>query len=162
MKRRPHVDKAITARLSEKNEWRQGAQREVIEELLACMRSANVNNFVEVKKSYNEFGFETRELLIKDFEQLSNTKLKGLAEVNIKEFQGGHSVRVKPLNKIQLLALLVKVLGMANQDEEDEDGEMENVLRVIESQFRRSARRPKGLVKENAGSDGQGESSPSV
>lgn len=119
IKNRAPVLAAINSRLNLKTEWAENAKREVIETLLACLRTTLLD-FMRVSK-VNSKGGKKIKLVLRDLSKVSPEKMLGLSEVNVKEFNGGSSVRVRPIAKTAILKLLVDVLGMKNEVDPDEE-----------------------------------------
>jgi hypothetical protein len=132
VKNKSAVLAAINARVGEKSEWVDDARRKVIETLLNCL-GTNLLDFMKVVEVRDKKGNPRNKLVLRDLNKLPREKLHGLSEINIKEFNGGSSVRVKPIAKTAIIKLLVDVLGMRNEIDPNEKDrtEMDYAARTV-------------------------------
>jgi hypothetical protein len=132
VKNKSAVLAAINARVGEKSEWVDDARRKVIETLLNCL-GTNLLDFMKVVEVRDKKGNPRNKLVLRDLSRLPKEKLHGLSEINIKEFNGGSSVRVKPIAKTAIIKLLVDVLGMRNEIDPNEKDrtEMDYAARTV-------------------------------
>lgn len=138
MRRNPFVSAEISRRLRQRGEYNDQLRREVLEAQVAIMR-AQVGDVIDLK---------TQEIR----SRIPERARVAITEINVKEYEGGRSMRVKLADKGVAAERLAKLLGMFEQvdpmeQKREQVGEARDVIKE------RLANLKDRLTKKHAGKE---------